>query len=59
MVTISPGGGGGRQTLFEMGEEDFADHRDVDDKRSGHAVLAQAGDKSGHLPVTVSLPHNS
>ncbi len=42
-----------RQALFEIGEEDFTIHRGIDDERSGHAMLAQAGDESGHLPVAV------
>lgn len=41
------------QTLFEIGEEDFAIHRGVDDERRGHPILAQACNECGHLPVTV------
>jgi len=41
------------QALFEIAEEDFAVHRGVDNKRSGDAVVTQAGDERGHLPVAV------
>ena len=53
-MTISLAGRqGGRQTAFEISEEDFAVHRGIDDERSGHAVLAQAGDEGGRLPMAV------
>ena len=42
-----------RQTSFEIGEEDFAVHRGVDDERSGDAILPQTGDEGGHLPMAV------
>jgi hypothetical protein len=41
------------QALFEIGEEDFAVHWGVDHERSGHTIVAQAGDKGRHLPVAV------
>jgi hypothetical protein len=44
---------GGHQTLFEIGEEDFAVHRGIDDEWGSHASQPQAGDESGHLPVAV------
>jgi hypothetical protein len=53
MVMISPGERVGARHCSKIGEEDFAVHRGVDDERSGHAVLAQAGDKGGHFPVAV------
>jgi hypothetical protein len=33
-----------QQALFQIGEEDFAVHRGIDNEWSGDAVLAQTGD---------------
>ena len=41
------------QTLFEIGQKDFAVHRGVHDERSSDTSLPQAGDKGRHLPMTV------
>jgi hypothetical protein len=41
------------QALFEIDEENFTVHRDVDRERSGDAVLSQTGDKGGHFPVAL------
>ena len=39
--------------LFEIGEEDIAVHRGIDDERRGHPVLAQAGDEGRRLPMAM------
>ena len=44
---------GGRETLFDIGEEDFSVHRPFDNEGSDHFVVAQARDEGEGFPMSV------
>ncbi len=51
-------GQGRDQALADIGQEDCAIHRVIDDKGRGDLAAAQSGDKGGDLPVAVRHPAN-
>ena len=44
---------GGRETLFDVGEEGFSVHRPLDDEGSNHFVVTQTCDEGNRLPMSV------
>ena len=44
---------GGRETLFDVGEEGLSVHRPLDDEGSDHFVVAQACDEGDGFPMSV------